>query len=70
MKRLAALDLAFLLLLGSLPLLSAGTTAESSGLWGFGLAVVMTGFLIPLVLRFSSAKEKAEDEPDVCESPC
>jgi hypothetical protein len=52
MTQLLALSIALLLLLGSFPLISAGTTAGIGPLWWFGLLVLVIGGLIPPVARY------------------
>jgi hypothetical protein len=68
MSRGVWLDIAFVLLLVGLPLISFGAQ-DGSILWIVGLVVLAAGFLIPLALRFIPAPSKPEDEPDVCEEP-
>jgi hypothetical protein len=53
MTQLLALGIALVLLLGSFPLISAGTTAGFGPLWWFGLLVLVIGALIPPVARYT-----------------
>jgi hypothetical protein len=69
MSRGTLLDISFVLLLLGLPLISFGTVANNSTLWGMGLVLLIAGFLIPLFLRFIPLENKPEDEPDVFEEP-
>lgn len=69
MRRITALNLAFVMLLVSLPLISVGTVNNISSLWWIGLVVLMAGFIIPLLLRFITLRAEVIDEPDVGEEP-
>jgi hypothetical protein len=69
MTRGTILDISFVLLLVSLPVISFGTVREVPALWGIGLALLVTGFLIPLLLRYIPVRTEPEDEPDVFEEP-
>ena len=69
MSRSTLLDLAFVLLLVSLPLISLGTTQDVVALWIVGFLVLAGGFLLPLALRFVPISQPPEDEPDVFEEP-
>jgi hypothetical protein len=69
MTRGKILDISFLLLLAALPIISFGTIREEPFLWGVGLALLIAGFLIPLLLRFFPVRTEPEDEPDVFEEP-
>ncbi|ADD06580.1 uncharacterized protein Nmag_3028 [Natrialba magadii ATCC 43099] len=44
--------IAFVLILLVLPVVSYGTMVESELIWGFGLALLLLGSLIPLVTEF------------------
>ncbi len=69
MRRIAALDIAFLMLLIALPLISLGTMNDRPVVWWIGLAILVLGFVIPLGLRFVRLVSRPEDEPDVGEEP-
>jgi len=69
MRRIAALDIAFLMLLIALPLISFGTMNDRPVVWWIGLAILVLGFVIPLGLRFVHLVSRPEDEPDVGEEP-
>ncbi|NLF15560.1 MAG: hypothetical protein GX597_27545 [Anaerolineaceae bacterium] len=69
MRRVTALDIAFLMLLVALPLLSLGTMNDQPVMWWIGLAILLLGFIIPLALRFVALASSPEDEPDVGEEP-
>ncbi|OYR18543.1 hypothetical protein [Brucella grignonensis] len=56
-NRVAYLSLSFALLMGSLPLISRGTTGGPEYLWWIGLAALCAGAAIPPVQRlFFSTK--------------
>lgn len=69
MRRETLLNLAFILLLVALPLISLGAVQETPLIWGIGLALLLAGFLIPLLLRFAPIRSDPKDEPDVGEEP-
>jgi hypothetical protein len=69
MTRGTILDISFVLLLVALPIISFGTVREAAALWGLGLALLVAGFLIPLLLRYIPIRTEPEDEPDVFEEP-
>jgi hypothetical protein len=69
MTRGKILDISFILLLAALPIISFGTIREEAVFWGLGLALLIVGFLIPLLLRFIPVRTEPEDEPDVFEEP-
>jgi hypothetical protein len=69
MRRVIALDIAFLMLLVALPLISLGTVNDQPALWWAGFLVLILGFVIPLGLRFIRLVSAPEDEPDVGEEP-
>ena len=50
-NRVAYLSLSFLLLLGSYPLISLGTTRGPDLLWWLGLAALLLGAMIPPAQR-------------------
>lgn len=69
MRRATILDLAFVLLLLALPLISVGTVNDRALLWQIGLLLLVVGLLIPPALRLSKAVSDARDYPDVEEEP-
>ena len=69
MSRGSLLDISFVLLLVSLPLISFGATQDNRALWIIGMILLAGGFLIPLLLRYIPLESKPEDEPDVFEEP-
>lgn len=69
MTRSRVLDLAFVLLLTALPLISLGATRGTELIWIIGLVVLAGGFLLPLALRFVHVPQPPQDEPDVGEEP-
>jgi hypothetical protein len=69
MRRVTVLDLAFLMLVGALPLISHGSVTDTSVVWWSGLIMLSAGFIIPLVLRFIPGETDPKDEPDVGEEP-
>ena len=69
MRRFSVLNLAFLMLLAAIPTISIGALNDSAALWAVGLIVLLTGFLIPIVLRFVPVAVEPKDEPDVGEEP-
>jgi hypothetical protein len=68
-RRAILLDLAFVLLLVGLPLISFGATDGPDALWVIGFVVLAAGFALPLALRFVPTQQPVEDEPDVFEEP-
>jgi hydrogenase-4 membrane subunit HyfE len=68
-RRAILLDLAFVLLLVGLPLISFGATRDETVVWIIGFVVLAAGFVLPLALRFVPAHQPPEDEPDVFEEP-
>jgi hypothetical protein len=68
-SRALLLDVAFLLLLVALPLVSLGAVQGVVLLWGSGLVLLVVGFGLPLGLRFVAVPQPPEDEPDVHEEP-
>jgi hypothetical protein len=69
MRRFSVLNLAFLLLLAAIPMISIGALNDAAALWALGLVVLLTGFFIPIVLRFVHLMVTPKDEPDVGEEP-
>jgi hypothetical protein len=69
MRRFSILNLAFLMLLAAIPMISIGALNDAIALWVLGLVVLLTGFLIPIVLRFVHLVVTPKDEPDVGEEP-
>jgi hypothetical protein len=69
MSRNALLNLAFVLLLVALPLISFGTVAQEAAAWVAGVVVLAGGFLLPLALRFVPLASPPQEEPDVGEEP-
>jgi hypothetical protein len=69
MRRFSVLNLAFLMLLVAIPMISFGALNDATALWVAGLIVLLIGFLIPIVLRFVHLVVKPKDEPDVGEEP-
>jgi hypothetical protein len=69
MRRISILNIAFMLLLAALPLISLGTVNDQPLLWQFGLLLLVVGLLIPPALRLRSAVVDPKDEPDVGEEP-
>jgi hypothetical protein len=69
MRRVTALDLSFLMLLIALPLISFGTIHDTPGWWWVGTALLVLGFLTPLMLRFITLRVESGDEPDCGEEP-
>jgi hypothetical protein len=69
MRRLSLLEIAFLMLLASLPLVSVGTSRDLPVLWWLGLLVLMVGLLLPPSCRFLLLAQDVRDEPDVGEEP-
>jgi len=52
MRRFSVLNLAFLMLLAAIPIISIGALNASTALWGVGLLLLVVGFVIPIALRF------------------
>ncbi len=69
MKQFSLLNLAFLMLLAAIPMISIGALNDAKALWIAGLVVLLTGFIIPIVLRFVHLVVTPKDEPDVGEEP-
>jgi len=69
MRRTTILDIAFLLLIAALPLISIGFSSGPAVLWQIGFAFLVTGMLIPPALRLRKAICEPTDEPDVGEEP-
>jgi hypothetical protein len=69
MRRFSILNLAFLMLLAAIPMISIGALNDAAALWAVGLIVLLIGFLIPIVLRFVHLVVTPKDEPDVGEEP-
>jgi hypothetical protein len=69
MRRFSVLNLAFLMLLAAIPMISIGALNDTTALWAVGLIALLTGFLIPIVLRFVHLVVTPKDEPDVGEEP-
>ena len=69
MRRFSVINLAFLMLLAAIPMISIGALNDATALWAVGLIVLLTGFLIPIVLRFVHLVVTPKDEPDVGEEP-
>lgn len=69
MRRFTILNIALILLLIALPLISIGTMNNQAGLWMIGLLLLATGLLIPPVLRLIHAARDPKDESDVAEEP-
>jgi hypothetical protein len=69
MRRITTLNLAFLLLLAALPLISLGASGGQDLLWQVGFLLLLVGLLIPPGLRLRSSARDPKDEPDVEEEP-
>jgi len=69
MRRTTILDIAFVLLLLALPLISVGTVNDRALLWQVGLLLLVVGLLIPPALRLGQAVSDADELPDVGEEP-
>lgn len=69
MRRSTILDIAFVLLLIALPLISIGTINNQSWLWQLGFLLLIVGLLIPPALRLYKTSLDPQDEPDVGEQP-
>jgi len=69
MRRFSVLNLAFLMLLAAIPIISIGALSGAAALWGVGLLLLAVGFVIPIVLRFIHLLTPSKDEPDVGEEP-
>ena len=69
MRRFSVLNLAFIMLLVAIPIISAGALGDAVALWGVGLLLLVVGFVIPIVLRFIHLLTPPKDEPDVGEEP-
>ncbi len=69
MRRFSVLNLAFLMLLAAIPIISLGALNDSAALWAVGLIILLIGFCIPIVLRFVHLLTTPKDEPDVGEEP-
>lgn len=52
--------IAFVLILLVLPVVSYGTMAENEIVWIFGLALLLVGSLIPLVMEFWVREDEEE----------
>jgi hypothetical protein len=57
-QRLQAITLGLMLV--SLPLISAGLSAEQTWLWGLGLALLAVAGLIPPLSRLATGEEEQE----------
>lgn len=68
-RRAILLDVAFVLMLVALPLISVGATQDQPALWIVGAVVLVAGFGLPLALRWVPAQQSPDDEPDVFEEP-
>ena len=69
MRRSMILNIAFVLVLAALPLISAGTANDQSWLWQLGFLLLLLGLLIPPALRLRRSVPDPSDEPDVAEEP-
>jgi len=69
MRRFSVLNLAFLMLLAAIPIISSGALNDAVALWAVGLLLLVVGFVIPVVIRFAHLLTPAKDEPDVGEEP-
>lgn len=69
MRRSMMLNIAFVLVLAALPLISAGTANGQSWLWQLGFLLLILGLLIPPALRLRRSTPDPSDEPDVAEEP-
>lgn len=69
MRRTTILNIAFLLVLAALPLISIGSSRGPAVLWQIGFALLVMGLLIPPTLRLRKAISDPTDEPDVGEGP-
>ncbi len=69
MRRTTLLDLAFVLLLLALPLISFGTVNDWALMWLVGLLLLVVGLLIPPALRLRMPVSDASEYPDVEEEP-
>lgn len=69
MRRSTILNLAFVLTLVALPLISIGTSNDQTALWQIGFLLLLLGLLAPPVLRLRKTVQDLRDEPDVGESP-
>jgi len=69
MRRTTLLDLAFVLLLLALPLISFGTVNDWAFVWLVGLLLLVVGLLIPPALRLRKPVSDASEYPDVEEEP-
>ena len=69
MRRTTLLDLAFVLLLLALPLISFGTVNDWAFVWLVGLLLLVVGLLIRPALRLRKPVSDASEYPDVEEEP-
>ena len=69
MRRGVFLNIAFLLLLAALPLISIGSSGGRPLLWQTGFTLLLAGLLIPPALRLRKTVSDTRDEPDVGEEP-
>ena len=69
MRRFSVLNLAFLMLLAAIPIVSLGAQGDAVALWTVGFILLVVGFVIPIMLRFAHLLTPAKDEPDVGEEP-
>jgi len=69
MRRFSVLNLAFLMLLAAIPIVSCGALNNAAAVWAVGFVLLIAGFVIPVVLRFVHLLTPPKDEPDVGEEP-
>ena len=69
MKRISLINLAFLMLLAAIPVISIGALNDAVALWAVGLTILLLGYLTPIILRFVHLVVDPKDEPDVGEEP-
>lgn len=69
MRRSSILNIAFVLLLIALPLISSGTVNNQDWQWQLGFLLLLIGLSIPPLLRLRKTAPDPQDEPDVAEEP-
>ncbi|RIK43015.1 MAG: EmrB/QacA subfamily drug resistance transporter [Chloroflexi bacterium] len=62
MNKLIVLSVSLVLLIAAFPLISMGSTGGSTALWLLGLAALVLGGMLPVLLRFVGQKA-TEDKP-------
>lgn len=69
MTRLRSLEIALLLFLIGIPLVSVGAKSDRPSLWGLGLFVFVIGGLLPPLTRYVFTSSDPREEADVKDEP-